>query len=360
MLCQRCQLTHPGPNGRCTNCGDATAAVSAVPLEDHGAAHGGYVPLLLRPLPVAALGAVASVMLGLVACMALLRLIADVDAYTALDDPRVLYLDKSFWDFWNLMCLLMMLGFAGAVPSFLVWFYRVRMNAEVLAPGRQRQGPGMAIGGWFIPFANCWVPKQVADDIVAASRAEAAGPPRRGTSGGRGWLPGPGVVRGWWVTWVGSGVVATFAWMLLYVARERHDLAALRAGLMLLAFGDAGLVAAAVLGVFTVRMVGGLQEARFGFARRAYPFAPPSGQLPLPPGPIPQQPAYGRMTGSVATGGQTTGTHTSTHHTSTHHTSTHHTGTHATSSSGTEAPTVPTMPSAGTGNSTPPRWASGA
>ncbi|MEV6249881.1 DUF4328 domain-containing protein [Streptomyces sp. NPDC051742] len=55
---------------------------------------------------------------------------------------------------------------------FIVWFYRLRKNAEVWAGDLQTRKPGYAIGGWFIPIGNFWIPRAVAVEIWRASRWE--------------------------------------------------------------------------------------------------------------------------------------------------------------------------------------------
>ncbi|QKV93572.1 DUF4328 domain-containing protein [Streptomyces sp. NA02950] len=73
---------------------------------------------------------------------------------------------------------------------WLVWFRRAYLNATVLTPGRQRFGSGYAVGAWFIPVAQLWQPKQIANDIWNSSVS-----------------PGPGrvsraVLHWWWTLFV--------------------------------------------------------------------------------------------------------------------------------------------------------------
>ncbi|MFC8919566.1 protein kinase [Streptomyces sp. NPDC057116] len=73
--------------------------------------------------------------------------------------------------------------------AWLVWFSRVRATAEKFAPGRLRYDPSMAVIGWFIPIANLFLPKQIADDVWHASS-----PGRR---------PAPArVLNAWWALWL--------------------------------------------------------------------------------------------------------------------------------------------------------------
>ncbi|WP_329116882.1 DUF4328 domain-containing protein [Streptomyces sp. NBC_01353] len=55
---------------------------------------------------------------------------------------------------------------------FIIWFHRLRKNAGVWAADLQRRTPGYAIGCWFIPFGNFWIPRAIAVDIWRASRWE--------------------------------------------------------------------------------------------------------------------------------------------------------------------------------------------
>ncbi|MGW4030066.1 DUF4328 domain-containing protein [Streptomyces sp. NPDC004838] len=79
------------------------------------------------------------------------------------------------------------------VVLFLVWFHMVRRNAQVFAPELQRWSVGWALGGWFLPVGNLFIPRMVAGDLWTAS----AGDP----------VPGQGrrrrtVLDLWGVAWV--------------------------------------------------------------------------------------------------------------------------------------------------------------
>ncbi|MBU6534141.1 DUF4328 domain-containing protein [Streptomyces sp. NPDC057245] len=75
------------------------------------------------------------------------------------------------------------------VVVWVLWFRRVRRNAETFAPGRIRYRPGLAVGSWFIPFANLFMPKQIANDIWTATTGSPTGAGR--------WL-----VHAWWWLWL--------------------------------------------------------------------------------------------------------------------------------------------------------------
>jgi len=64
-------------------------------------------------------------------------------------------------------------GFFVAMVMFLVWFYRARVNAESHG-WPQRRSPGWAIGAWFVPVVNLWIPFQIMVDIWRAGLPEQA------------------------------------------------------------------------------------------------------------------------------------------------------------------------------------------
>lgn len=93
------------------------------------------------------------------------------------------------------------------VVMWLVWFWRVRVNAETFAPGRIRYSAEMAVGAWLIPVCNLFVPKQVINDVWTASNP--ASPQWYGYG------PRPtsrrGLVNGWWTMWLIYFVFGTFS-----------------------------------------------------------------------------------------------------------------------------------------------------
>ena len=62
-----------------------------------------------------------------------------------------------------------MLALLAASVVFIVWLWRARGNAELFCYGQHRRGRGWVIGGWFCPVVNFWFPKQIVDDVIAAS-----------------------------------------------------------------------------------------------------------------------------------------------------------------------------------------------
>jgi Domain of unknown function (DUF4328) len=85
---------------------------------------------------------------------------------------------------------------------FIAWFYRSYKNLRPLGVDRTRYSPGWAIGSWFIPLANLWIPKQIANDIWRGT--EPTDNPRIIMSPQD---PIPAFLTFWWISWIVIGVL---------------------------------------------------------------------------------------------------------------------------------------------------------
>ncbi|MFJ8074385.1 protein kinase [Streptomyces sp. NPDC096176] len=91
---------------------------------------------------------------------------------------------------------------AALLVCWLIWFARVRVTAEKFAPGRLRYRPSMAVIGWFIPIANVFLPKQIANDVWHASS-----PP------GRSYGSAPThALNAWWALWLPTFLTWPLFW----------------------------------------------------------------------------------------------------------------------------------------------------
>lgn len=121
-----------------------------------------------------------------------------------------------------------------------MWFSRCRRNAQVLSPGTVEGSGVWPVCSWLVPVVNLWVPRRFVLEIQRASSAPA-------TDKGRDDL----LVNAWWVAWAAHGVIAagsqfgggTSTSMPLLMASEALNLAA------------------AVLAIFVVQRITGLQSA---------------------------------------------------------------------------------------------------
>ncbi|MFF3211908.1 DUF4328 domain-containing protein [Streptomyces sp. NPDC002886] len=118
--------------------------------------------------------------------------------------------------------------------AFLVWFRRVRCNAEVLAPGSHKYTPGFALGAWIIPLAMWWLPRRITLDVHRAG-----GPPRDA------WL-----INAWWLVWLLDGPLSVaFHFLVLHHTDYRNPV-------------DEGLnILCSVLAIAVIRRVSAAQPA---------------------------------------------------------------------------------------------------
>ncbi|MFF4348141.1 DUF4328 domain-containing protein [Streptomyces sp. NPDC001530] len=123
-----------------------------------------------------------------------------------------------------------------AVVVYLIWFLRVRVNAEVFNPFGHSKARGWAGWGWFVPVVNLWFPRRVMLDIWDASTPT-------GTRGSH------GLVNAWWTLWI-VGLIANRAGFTEYrkaeTALELHDATSK------VMFADVVDIAAAVLAILVV------------------------------------------------------------------------------------------------------------
>ena len=142
---------------------------------------------------------------------------------------------------------------AGVV--FIVWLWRARGNAELFCNGQHRRGRGWVIGGWFCPVVNFWFPKQIVDDVIAASDPRT--PPllpdlRR--------IPRHGLVLAWWLAWVATMVRGNVGNPDL--AADVQDVSDRVLGASVSTVGAVLVAVAAVLAIRVVRLVDRLQMSR--------------------------------------------------------------------------------------------------
>lgn len=142
---------------------------------------------------------------------------------------------------------LQMYAYLATAVVFLVWFRRVRLNAEVFDAHAQPMKPGWAIGAWFVPLANFFLVYRIASGIWTASTPDSRPAASR--------VP----LNAWWAGLLGSRLFAVWA--------DRGDDAAREADEYLNAFGpliaaDVLDIASAVLAILFVRRLTAMQGER--------------------------------------------------------------------------------------------------
>ncbi|MGW3666833.1 DUF4328 domain-containing protein [Streptomyces sp. NPDC005141] len=203
-----------------------TMPPSQGPVPPQPMPQGPVSPLPLAPLPPlapphgaawlrspVALGKATAALLGLVIAADLFALWADntmLDVTGALADGefgdavqrRADHADSLYAIAGNAQ----MLTLVAAVVVYLIWFLRVRVNAEVFNPFGHTKSRAWAGWGWFVPVVNLWFPRRIMLDIWDAS----------GPAGARN---GRGLVQTWWTFWI-IGLLANRASFTAYRKAE--------------------------------------------------------------------------------------------------------------------------------------------
>ncbi|MFE7531857.1 DUF4328 domain-containing protein, partial [Kitasatospora sp. NPDC057542] len=144
-------------SGRCFGCAEAAPGWAAALRPANGLAVAVYVLLGLN-----AAVAAAAVAVDLWSDVSLGRLVdgsddVGLDDFDAVDSVAT-----------ALNGVFIPLALATAVV-FIVWFYRIRQNADLLLPNGHRLGRGWSIGAWFTPVVLLWFPWQLMVDCWRAS-----------------------------------------------------------------------------------------------------------------------------------------------------------------------------------------------
>ncbi|MBU1225695.1 MAG: DUF4328 domain-containing protein [Actinobacteria bacterium] len=153
---------------------------------------------------------------------------------------------------------------------FISWMFRAYGNLPALGALDPSYVRGWAIGGWFIPIGNLWIPKRIADDIWRSSGSD--------VRAGRGWRLEPVDLRVhlWWVSFVVGRIV-------LSVANASVDdgatPGAIRNALVWLLAGVVLEMAAAVLAIWLVCTASARQATRVAATGRSVADRRPTRRL---------------------------------------------------------------------------------
>ncbi|WNJ19028.1 DUF4328 domain-containing protein [Pontibacter sp. G13] len=128
---------------------------------------------------------------------------------------------------------------------FLMWFSRAYQNLNILT-GETDRAQGWAIGSWFIPLVNLWVPFRIMCEFFEKTHRKLtehgaiSNPPSK-------WIPG--VVRGWWICWIVGGMlnIITFLPML--------DIGDSQSALRTKAIGGIPLLIMAISALLCIRVI---------------------------------------------------------------------------------------------------------
>ncbi|MFE7120235.1 DUF4328 domain-containing protein [Streptomyces sp. NPDC057654] len=207
-------------------------------------------PVLRSPVGLAT---AVTVLLGVVAACDLFALYADFNIYSLLDNVLTTSAGelKRADDLYAAAGRFQGLGTTATAVVFIIWFHRVRGNAEIFTQDVCTLGRGWSIGGWFIPFANLWLPFRVAAETWQASAPQTPDGSLREVS--------RAPVRAWWILWLLALAAGRVGQTLYNRANTPESLQQAMGTVML---GDLLDLAAAVLAILFVRKLTRMQRER--------------------------------------------------------------------------------------------------
>ncbi|MFF8711975.1 DUF4328 domain-containing protein [Streptomyces sp. NPDC015184] len=253
MLCSTCRLRPPvTDDGRGSNCAGPAGAAALVPPAPAFVAPQQYLrsPDGLAKALVVLLSLVAVTdLLAVAAGLNLRGLIADglANDFETYDESAATMADNLYGSAGVLQSVMMLA--TGIV--FIIWFRRVRLNAEVFDPSMQPMAPGWAVGSWFVPVANLVLPRRIAGGVWTASA-------QTNTDGS--WRTVPATLMNlWWGGWV---CTLLFSWITTRLSWKAEEVEEIIDATDLTMASDAFDVVAAVLAILFVRRLTRMQGER--------------------------------------------------------------------------------------------------
>lgn len=151
----------------------------------------------------------------------------------------------------TVMGLSVLVGIAAAV-LFIIWTFQMSRAVARYGPHDRKWTPGWAVGGWFIPFANCVIPLlvMVENEKIATAASRSNGDVRAWRS-----VPvWPGTIIAWCV-YIGGGFLVSIASDSLSVtdSDDFPDWSELSSSYTLMAFALLATAVGAALATFMVR-----------------------------------------------------------------------------------------------------------
>lgn len=141
----------------------------------------------------------AMVLVGVTTVVLTLEAVVVVNGFSLIDNPATTVFDVEEWQR-NLSGTagLYVLSVLGSAVAFLAWLSRAVENTPALGGGQPAHSPREAIGWWFVPVANFFVPYQIVADLW---RRMAPSPTASSVA----------IVATWWVLWIGGAVAGQIA-----------------------------------------------------------------------------------------------------------------------------------------------------
>src|ERR1041384_5004095 len=111
-----------------------------------------------------------------------------------------------------LLLLLNFLVYVATIVAFLLWLHRAASNLPALGAQRTEYSPGLAVGSFFIPFANLMWPYKAMREVWRWSKPVAASGEIAGLSFTAD-TSAP-LVGWWWGLWLASNFISNIFWRI--------------------------------------------------------------------------------------------------------------------------------------------------
>ncbi|WP_405736206.1 DUF4328 domain-containing protein [Streptomyces sp. NBC_01537] len=204
------------------------------------------------------LATAVTVLLSVVIAVDVFAVLADLNMYSLMGRimsdgaGAVTQADRDRGDaLYGVSALLQILTLLATAVVFIVWFHRTRVNAEVFAPHAFTKGRGWAIGSWFVPIGNLFLPRRIAREIWDASTQAAPDGSWRQAS--------QAPLNLWWSLWIASTVLGRIAGNVYDTAEEAD---AIQQASAVMSASDLLDVASAVFAILFVRKLSGMQHIK--------------------------------------------------------------------------------------------------
>jgi hypothetical protein len=151
--------------------------------------------------------------------------------------------------------------YLATVIVFLMWLYRVSNNIAAFGQNTQHS-PGWAVGSFFVPIMNLFVPYQAVKDIWKKSEPSGADAFSFGVSP-------PGFFPAWWGFWLASNFVGNAYFRMSWAEAPVESLVIV--GIL----SEILSIAAAFFAIQVVREIDRRQEERARTLSQVFPAPPP-------------------------------------------------------------------------------------
>lgn len=102
----------------------------------------------------------------------------------------------------GLLAIVQLLTYIGAAVVFCMWLHRAVCNGPALGGYDLQFTPGWAVGWWFIPFANLFMPYRAVSEVWKVSDPSVGATDRATRS-----RLSSGPLPAWWAAWIVAGVL---------------------------------------------------------------------------------------------------------------------------------------------------------